>query len=115
MTKIEEYLHGLPIETKDLFRPTFESIDKFYAAVYTLYRNEHVIDLQKPDKYEERMKAIADIKKRIETLLDSFGLDGKEVMADIASDYFEDFVKYKENERLMNPEEFIKIIKKVTA
>ena len=47
----------------------------------------------------------------MEELVSSYGLDGKEIVADIASDYFEDFVNYKEPELDITNEEFIAIIR----
>ena len=43
----------------------------------------------------------------------SFGLDGSEIVADIASDYFEDYVNYKEPDIRMTNEELLGIIQKV--
>ena len=45
--------------------------------------------------------------------MSSFGLDGSEIVADIASDYFEDYVNYKEPDIRMANEEFLGIIQKV--
>lgn len=114
MTKIQEYLQSLPEEKKKMIDNAFGNVEKFYKTIYTLARSEHQIDQQKPDRYEDRLATIREIKKRIEGLLDSFGLDGKEVVADIASDYFEDYVQYKEESDPMEQQEFIEIIKKVT-
>lgn len=115
MTKTQEYLQNLPNDKKDLFNPIFGNVEKFYDTIYDINRNEHIIDNQKPDRYEDRLKVIQQIKDRIATLLDSFGFDGKELMADIASDYFEDYVNYKDSERIKDQNEFINIIKKITS
>lgn len=114
MTKIQETLAGLPEEKKMLFAPVFGDVDQFYTAVYLIARNEHVTDQEKPDRYEDRLQVIRRIRSQVEKLVSSFGLDGPEVIADIASDYFEDYVNYKEPDIRMTDEEFIGIIRKIS-
>lgn len=67
----------------------------------------------KPDRYEDRLQVIRQIRGKVEKLVSSFGLDGSEIVADIASDYFEDYVNYKEPDIRMTNEEFLGIIQKV--
>ena len=104
MTKIQEYLAALPEDKKALFIPVFGSVD-------LIIRNEHVTDQEKPERYEDRLQVIRQVKNKVEELVSSYGLDGKEIVADIASDYFEDFVNYKEPELDITNEEFIAIIR----
>ena len=106
-------LAGLPEEKKTLFVPVFGDVDQFYTVVYLIARNEHVTDQEKPDRYEDRLQVIRQIRGMVEKLVSSFGLDGSEIVADIASDYFEDYVNYKELDIRMTNEEFISIIQKV--
>lgn len=113
MTKIQEQLAALPEDKKALFAPVFGNVDKFYTVVYLITRNEHLTDLDKPERYEDRLQVIRQVKSRVEDLVASFGLDGKEIVADIASDYFEDYVNYKEPELDITNEEFIGIIQKL--
>ena len=49
----------------------------------------------------------------VEKLVSSYGLDGGEIVADIASDYFEDYVNYKEPELDITNDEFIAILQKI--
>lgn len=114
MTKNQETLAALPEEKKVLFVPVFGDVDKFYTVVYLIARNEHVTDLEKPDRYEDRLQVIRQIRNKVEKLVSSYGLDGPEIVADIASDYFEDYVNYKEPDIQMTNEEFIGIIQKVS-
>lgn len=113
MTKVQTYLADLPEEKKVLFIPVFGSVDKFYTTVYLITRNEHLTDLDKPDRYEDRLQVIRQVKQKVETLVTSFGLDGEEIVADIASDYFEDYVNYKDPALEITNEEFISIIQKL--
>lgn len=113
MTKIQEFLAALPEDKKALFIPVFGNVDKFYTVVYLIARNEHVTDMEKPDRYEDRLLVIRQIRSKVEDLVSSYGLGGKEIVADIASDYFEDYVNYKEPELEITNEEFIGIIQKL--
>ena len=109
MTKIQQFLADLPEEKKALFVPVFGSMEKFYTVVYLIARNEHVTDQEKPDRYEDRLQVI----RQIRNLVSSYGLDGGEIVADIASDYFEDYVNYKEPELDITNDEFIAILQKI--
>ncbi|WP_455637638.1 hypothetical protein [Parabacteroides sp.] len=113
MTKIQEYLAALPEDKKALFVPVFGDMDKFYAVVYLIIRNEHITDQEKPDRYEDRLQVIRQVKSKVEALVSSFGLDGKEIVADIASDYFEDYVNYKEPDFTITGDEFIGTLQKL--
>lgn len=113
MTKIQEFLAALPEDKKALFIPVFGNVDKFYTVVYLIARNEHVTDMEKTDRYEDRLQVIRQIRSKVEDLVSSYGLEGKEIVADIASDYFEDYVNYKEPELDITNEEFIGIIQKL--
>lgn len=113
MTGIYQYLLTLPMDKKKLFTPIFDSVDRFYAATYLIARNEHVTEQSKPDRYEELL-ILRDVKRRLEKLLDSYGFDGKEIVADIASDYLDDFVNYQELEPDLTNEEFHSIIEHIS-
>ena len=113
MTKIQQFLADLPEEKKSLFVPVFGSMEKFYTVVYLIARNEHVTDQEKPDRYEDRLQVIRQIRNRVEKLVSSYGLDGGEIVADIASDYFEDYVNYKEPELDITNDGFIAILQKI--
>lgn len=115
MTKIQDTLAALPEEKKMLFLPVFGNVDKFYTVIYLIARNEHVTEQEKPERYEDRLQVIRQVRTKAEKLLDSFGLDGAEIVADIASDYFEDYVNYKEPTFDITNEEFIRVIQKISA
>ena len=69
MTKIQQFLADLPEEKKALFVPVFGSMEKFYTVVYLIARNEHVTDQEKPDRYEDRLQVIRQIRNRVEKLV----------------------------------------------
>lgn len=114
MTKTQSMLAALPEEKKLEFVPVFGSVEQFYRVVYLIARNEHVTDQEKPDRYEDRLQVIRQIRSKVEKLVTSFGLNGEEIVADIAGDYFDDYVNYKESESEMTNEEFVGIIQQVS-
>ena len=57
---------------------------------------------------------VKQVKKKLECILDGIGLNGEDVVADIASDYFEDYVQYKESYCPITNEEFVANIRKIT-
>jgi len=50
----------------------------------------------------------------IRFMLEELGLPGKDIMADITSDYLEDYVNFREKDFGMTNEEFISIIKRIS-
>ena len=106
MTKVQEELASLHEDKKQLFAPVFGDVDTFYTVVYLIARNEHVTDQEKPDRYEDRLQVIRQIRHKVEK-------PGEEIVADIASDYFEDYVNYKEPQIGITDDRFIAIIQKI--
>ena len=109
----DEWISSVPIHLQlfwlcGLKPPKYAHISPIMKA-----RNEHVTDQEKPDRYEDRLQVIRQIRNRVEKLVSSYGLDGGEIVADIASDYFEDYVNYKEPELDITNDEFIAILQKI--
>lgn len=115
MSQIQEKLATLPDEKKRLFEPVFGSIDIFYEVIYLIAKNEHLTEQEKPARYEERLQVIRQMRQKAACLVSSFGLNGEEVVADIASDYFEDYVAYREPEVTITNEQFLDILRKIAA
>lgn len=115
MTKIQETLALLPEEKKNLFIPIFGSVETFYEVVYLIAKNEHLTEQEKPERYEDRLQVIRQMRKKVENWVSSLGLNGEEIVADIASDYFEDYVAYREPKITLTNEVFIDILRKIAA
>lgn len=113
MTIIQQYLFELPEEKRQLFTPVYGTVQKFYTTVYLITRNEHVTDQEKPERYEDRLKMIRLVKTKIEEQLTEWGLNGVDIVADISSDYFEDYIHYREPELDLSNEQFVEIIQKI--
>jgi len=115
VSTVKEYLENLPEDKKTSINEVFLSLDKFYAVVYLIAKNEHLTDLDKPERYEDRLAVIRQVRRKIETFIDSIGLLGDDLISDISSDYFEDFVNYKESSFELTNEDFLSFIRKISS
>ncbi|NDW11933.1 hypothetical protein D0T50_03390 [Bacteroides sp. 214] len=113
MSPIKEELKKFPKTTLAKIKSIYGSIDKFYATVYLIARNEHQCQTMPVAAAEQRLRTIHAYQGMIRFMLDEEGLEGKRIMDDIASDYLEDFVQYKEQDFGMTDEEFLTIIKRI--
>ena len=114
MTATQKFLSEMGEDKKVLFTPIFESVDNFYNTVYFIVKNEHITDQEKGPQHEERLRIIRNVKERVEKMLDLMGFEGSELIADIASDYFEDYVHYREPDFGFANETFIRIIQRIS-
>ncbi|MGM9797613.1 MAG: hypothetical protein ACI3ZY_08600 [Parabacteroides sp.] len=112
-SSVAQRLAALPEEKKALFKPLFGSVERFYTVVYLVARNEHLTDIDKPNRYQDRLQVIRQVKGKIERLVDVFGLPGEEIVADITSDYLEDFVAYRERSFNITNDAFLSILRKI--
>ena len=110
MSEVQQKLKELPGSATRKINSIYGSIDKFYATVYL---NEHQCQMMAVPAADQRMKTIRAYQGLIRFMLDELGLDGKNIMDAIASDYLEDFVNYREQSFGMTNEEFISIIKRI--
>ena len=113
MTKYEELLTYLPDKAKDKIDSFFGSLDTMYEVIYLIAKNEHLTEIEKPENYKVKLQVIQQVRMLVENLLSSFQLPGKDIVADIASDYFDDYVKYIERQLAITNEQFIGILHKV--
>lgn len=112
MTEVQSRLEALDTALKDQIAEQFGSVTYFYETVYLVVQNAHVLQQQAPQGFEKKLEVIEYYKSLIEKKLDSFGLDGKEWVADIASDYFEDYVHYREPQLTIPDDVFYGNLKK---
>ncbi len=111
-TKLQE----LPDEQKQLFVPLFGNLERFYATVYEIVHTEHETELQKLDHLEDRLQVIRHIKQKVIDFLSAHELPGETIWDDIASDYFEDYVAYRDPEITpLEHTDFIGILNKLLA
>lgn len=115
MTNTQHYLINLGEDMKARIGQLFISFDKFYPAVYLLVKNEHLTNEEKPERFEDRLSMIAQVRRQTESFLTGIGLSGVDLYADIASDYFEDYVNYREPEFELTNEEFLGIVRNIMS
>ncbi|MCD8262685.1 MAG: hypothetical protein LUD15_15415 [Bacteroides sp.] len=113
MSEAVKQLLQLPEELQNRIRDIYGNTETFYATVYLIARNEHIGQEDRSEAGKQRMEVIHAYQKRIERMLTEGGVDGKELMADIAGDYLEDYVNYREQDFGMTNEEFLNIIRKI--
>lgn len=114
MSKVRNELKKLPPEVKEKINSLYGNTDKFYATVYLIAKNEHMLQEMKPAAWEQKIKTVHAYQGMIRFMLDEAGLSGKDIMADIASDYLEDYVQYQDKDFGMTNEEFIAILKRIS-
>lgn len=113
MSELLKQLKKLPKSTIDKIKETYGTVDKFYATVYLIARNAHQCEMNSVPAADQRMRTIRAYQGMIRFMLDEEGLNGKGIMDDIAGEYLEDFVNYREQDFGMTNEEFIAIIKRI--
>ena len=114
MSKVLKTLKGLPAEVKEKINSIYGNTDKFYATVYLIAKNEHLLQEAKPAAWEQKIRTVHAYQGMIRFMLEELGLPGKDIMADITSDYLEDYVNFREKDFGMTNEEFISIIKRIS-
>lgn len=63
--------------------------------------------------WEEKCETVAWFRHKIERILTQNGLPGEDIVADIASDYFEDYVHYIDRTFDISNDEYINYIKQL--
>ncbi len=113
MTKTRENLSALPIDLKRTIIEKYGSLDKFYATVYLIARNAHQAEMSNIPGAQQRLNTIKAYQGMIQFMLDEGGINGKDLIEQIGSDYLEDFIRYREQDFGLTNDEFIKIIKRI--
>ncbi|MGL4780682.1 MAG: hypothetical protein ACRCXN_07625 [Bacteroidales bacterium] len=114
MTKTQEYLANLPQEKKSAIEAVFGSMDKFYQCLYLIAKNEHNVQMSKPEHMEQRLDMIYSIQEKAEKFLDNLDLSGYDIFADIKSDYLEDYLAARNIDLILDNDGFIGLIKKIS-
>lgn len=113
MTKTRENLSALPIDLKRTIIEKYGSLDKFYATVYLIARNAHQAEMSNIPGAQQRLNTIKAYQGMIQFMLNEGGINGKDLIEQIGSDYLEDFIRYREQDFGLTNDEFIKIIKRI--
>lgn len=115
MTKTKQYIDHLPDDIKERIEKVFVSMENVYPTIYLMTKNEHLTMAEKPERYEDRLQVMKELKQLTESFFDSTGLNGADLVADIVSEYYEDYVNYKELAFDLSNAEFLLIIRNISA
>lgn len=113
MLNLNKLLEGLSEGRKNCILELFGSVELLYDTVYLVVQNEHVIQNTKPENWEAKLENIKYYRSRIEGKLSALGLDAKDIVADIANDYFEDYVNFRAAQHSITQAQFVEIIKRL--
>ncbi len=113
MTPKEKALKEQEKPILEAFSSLFPTFEKFYATCYLIVRNGHQWEQEKGDMWEAKCKMVEWFRLKIEDILTRNGLCGEDIVADIASDYFDDYVQYKERSFEISETEYIRYIKQI--
>ena len=122
MTDIRKRLENLSETDKSKLSDLFVSLSDFYETVYLIVKNGHHLQMEAESKnnvankfvINQKIQTVEYYKEAMERKLDAIGLNGKEWVADIASDYFEDYVHYREPQLSIIDEVFYKNLNALT-
>lgn len=112
-TETAELLHQLDEQIQATLATHFISTQYLYECCYLMAQNEHICSQEKPQQWEARIEAMQAYKQRVESYLDTLGLDGKSLVADISSDYFEDYVNYRQRTLTIDNNSFMTIMQRI--
>ncbi len=113
MTTAQQRIEQLDKKTKQAIIALFGSIDVFYETFYLMMRNEHQLDLYRPEGWSVKLSSVQYYRRlATEKTLKECYIDAG-LLEDIYSDYFEDFANYREKTPTISNEDFIIILKKL--
>ena len=113
MTTAQQRIERLDKKKKQATIALFGSIDVFYETFYLMIKNEHQLDLYRPEGWSAKLSS-AQYYRRLATekIVKECFIDA-DLLEDIYSDYFEDFANYREKTPTISNEDFITILKKL--
>ena len=113
MSKVLKTLKGLPAEAKEKITPSTETQINSTHSLSDCKKRASA-PRGKTRCMGEKIRTVHAYQGMIRFMLEELGLPGKDIMADITSDYLEDYVNFREKDFGMTNEEFISIIKRIS-
>jgi predicted enzyme related to lactoylglutathione lyase len=83
------YISQLPDSIKSKITEDFESLQQFYLKVFDLCYRDYSIFMNKPKGFEQAREQIQNLFYDIEDKLDTYEIDGGELVTEIRSDFGE--------------------------
>ena len=113
MTIAQQRIEQLDVKTKQSLIHLFGSLGVFYELFYLIMKNEHQLDLYRPDGWSAKLSSVQYYRRlATERVVKECGIDA-DLMEDIYSDYFEEFANFQEKTPKLSNEEFITLLKKL--
>lgn len=113
MTEAQEKIKKLDQKVLAVLRPWFKDTEEFYHFFYHLIQSEHLIEMEKPDQYEEKLKAVQFYRRLAVKRIVNEEPALEEVIDDIFSEYHEDYANFQENKQPLAQKRFIEILNKL--
>ena len=113
MTETQEKIQKLDQRTMAVLRPWFKDREEFYNFFYHLIQNEHLIEMEKPEQYEEKLKAVQFYRRLAVKRVVAEDAMFEELIDDIFSDYHEAYANFQENKQPLAQKRFIEILNKL--
>lgn len=113
MTETQEKIQKLDQKTMTVLRPWFKDREEFYNFFYHLIQSEHLIEMEKPEQYEEKLKAVQFYRRLAVKRVVNEDPIFEEIIDDIFSDYHEAYANFQENKQPLAQKRFIEILNKL--
>lgn len=114
MTTAQKRLQALTDDTRAAINLWFGDMATFYAFFYTLTQKEHLIDQNKPQGWQEQLKAAQYYRRLCAKKAIKECMLPDELLEDIYSDYFEDFANYRDK-KIMDDKLFMSFLRKLIS
>ena len=113
MTETQEKLQKLDQKVFAPLLPWFKDRMEFYHFFYHLIQSEHLIEMEKPDQYEEKLKAVQFYRRLAVRRVVNEEPILEDIIDDIFSDYHEAYANFQENKQPLAQKRFIEILNKL--
>lgn len=113
MTETQLKIQNLSQKSMAEIRPWFKDREEFYNFFYHLIQSEHLLEMEKPEQYEEKLKAVQFYRRLAVKRVVIVDAIFEEIIDDIFSDYHEDYANFKENKQPLAQTRFIEILNKL--
>ena len=113
MTETQLKIKKLDQRLVAVLRPWFKDREEFYHFFYHLIQNEHLIEMEKPENYEEKLKAVQFYRRLAVKRVVAEDTAFEELIDDIFSDYHEAYANFQENKQPLAQKRFLEILNKL--
>ncbi len=113
MTETQIKIEKLDQKILASLKPWFRDRTEFYNFFYHLIQSEHLIEMEKPDQYEEKLKAVQFYRRLAVKRVLNEEPALEDIIDDIFSDYHENYASFQEKKQPLAQKRFIEILNKL--